>query len=85
MYEILQQERQIQIKLQKIDIEKDLEKYTELTKLTIKLINTFSNLSKKYFISPAERTHLELDNLQLEKAKNENQSIVNKILSKKNE
>lgn len=82
MYEVLQQERKVQAQLLKTDIS-DLETYEALTKLSIKLINTFSHIAAKYYISPSARTHLELDNLQLEKAKNENQSIVQKIINNK--
>ena len=83
MYETLQTERNVQAQLQKVDITKDLKTYTALAKILIKLINTFSSLAQKYYISPSSRTHLELDNLELQKKKIENESIVSKIISNK--
>ena len=72
LYETLQQSREVQKQLKKTDIVKDFELYEKLTKLAIKLSHRFSQLASKYYISPSARTHLQLDNLELE-----NKKIVN--------
>ena len=81
MYELLQRERQVERELESIDISSDIDTFERLTKLQIKLSNAFSSLSVKYYISPTARTHLELDNLELEKAKSETQSITARLLA----
>ncbi|MGI5085275.1 MULTISPECIES: hypothetical protein [Treponema] len=83
LYETLQQVRDVNRQLKKIDMVKDFVMYEKLTKLSLKLSMRFSQLASKYYISPSARTHLELDNLELKNKKLENQSIVQKLINKK--
>lgn len=82
LYFTLQQLRQVQEELQKTAID-DLDKYERLTKLSIKLGNRFSDLAKKYYISPTARTRLQLDNELLKQKQNENGSVIGKLIAKK--
>lgn len=82
MYFTLQQLRAIQKSIQETSIE-DIEKYEKLTKLAVKLGNQFSDLAKKYYISPVSRTRIQLDALALEQKKAETKSAIGKLLSNK--
>ncbi len=82
MYSLLQQERAVKKRLLEVDIKDNLEEWEKLSKLSMRLSHSFSELQKKYYVSPRERTHLLLDNLQLEKAQSE-QSIIKKLAQKK--
>lgn len=82
MYLLLQQLRKVQDRLDKLNIDTDLDEYERLTKLEIKLSNTFSELAKRYFISPTARTKLQLDKLDVEKKQAENQSVISKLINK---
>lgn len=84
LYFQLQQLRQIQKQLLETDLTKDFDQYERLTKLSIKLGNSFSELAKRYYISPTARTRIQLDNLELETKKAENQSVISKLLSRNN-
>ena len=82
---LLQQLREVYRELGKISITDDFEKYEALTKLSIKIGNRFSEISKKYFISPVARTKLALDSETLKKLTDENKerSATSRLLAKK--
>ena len=82
---LLQQLREVYRELGKISITDDFDKYDALTKLSIKIGNRFSELAKKYFISPVARTKLALDSETLKKLSTENKerSATSKLLSRK--
>jgi hypothetical protein len=82
LYLTLQQCRQIREKLSTLDIFNDLNKYAKLSKLLINLSDYFSKVAQRYYISPIARTKLQLEQLNLEKAKHE-ESITGKLLKKK--
>jgi phage terminase small subunit len=83
LYLTLQQLRQVQSKLKDLDPITNMENYSALTKLSIKLGIRFSSLCAKYYISPQARMKLQLDALNVEKVKTENKSIAAKLLSAK--
>ena len=82
---LLQQLREVYRELGKISITDDFDRYDSLTKLSIKIGNRFSELGKKYFISPVARTKLALDSETLKKLSTENKerSATSKLLSRK--
>ena len=82
LYITLQQLRKIQKEINETSIN-DLDKYERLTKLSIKLGNRFSDLAKKYYISPVARTRLQLDNELLKTKQIENSSVIGKLISEK--
>ena len=82
---LLQQLREVYKELSKVSITTEFEKYDSLTKLSIKIGNRFSELAKKYFISPVARTKLALDSETLKKLTTDNKerSATSKLLSRK--
>lgn len=82
LYLTLQQYRQVQKKISELDMILDMEAYTQLTKIALRLSNYFSTIAQKYYISPTSRTKLQIDRLNLEKAKKE-ESLTGKLLKKK--
>lgn len=83
MYLTLQQIKNIDSEIQKTDIT-DLDKYTALTKLRIKLCNLFNQVATQFYITPTARAKLTLDHLEIEKKQNENsQSVIGKLIQTK--
>lgn len=83
MYLTLQQIKNIDSEIQKTDIT-DLDKYTALTKLRIKLCNLFNQVATQFYITPTARAKLTLDHLEIEKKQNENsQSVIGKLIQAK--
>lgn len=84
LYYTLQQLRQVQKELSESDLKNDLDRYEKLTKLSIKLGNRFSELAKRYYISPTARTRIQLDNLELEQKQAENKSVISRLINRGN-
>ncbi|MDR1301548.1 MAG: hypothetical protein LBK43_03645 [Treponema sp.] len=82
LYLTLQQCRQIRERLATLDMLKEPDDYVRFTRILINLSDYFSKVAQKYYISPTARTKLQLDQLNLEKAKQE-ESITKKLLNKK--
>lgn len=83
MYLTLQQIKNIDSEIQKTEIT-DLDKYTALTKLRIKLCNLFNQVATQFYITPTARAKLTLDHLEIEKKQNENsQSVIGKLIQAK--
>lgn len=79
----LQQLRQIQKRLREIDIVSNLDEYDKLSKLQIKLSNTFSSLAAKYYVSPTARAKMKLDYLDIQQ-KEQNLNPAEKLLNRGN-
>ena len=83
MYLFLQQLREVQKQICKADIAKDEKRYNYFLKMEIKLSNAYSNLAVKYFVSPSVRSKMTLDLQSIEKNKNENESVIQKMIREK--
>lgn len=84
LYQTLQNYRAIMYEISIIDTLLDFDKYERLLKMSVKLINTFSTLAKKYYISPEARTKLELDAITLQQKKEEtnSKSAIGRLINK---
>lgn len=83
MYFTLQQIRQINKQLSETDLLADLDNYDKLTKMSIKLGNRFSELAKRYYVSPVARTRIQLDAATLQQKKQELTNPKARLLAKK--
>ena len=83
MYQLLDQFREVSECLKDVDIVEQTVLYQSLTHLRINLQKQFSAIAARYYISPAARTKLTLDVLDIEKKKSENENALEKILSKR--
>jgi hypothetical protein len=83
LYITLQRLREINKKILTLDLIKDLENYTILSSLSLKLSKHFSELAGKYLVSPAARIKLKTDDLNLKKLEAENPSIMEKLIARK--
>lgn len=83
MYFSLQQLRDVERQIRDCDIVSDFDRYDKLTKLSIKLGNRFSDLARKFYITPQARTRLQLDSLELETKTVQSQSIIQKLINAK--
>jgi len=86
MYSALQKARALQVELDKLSkkgIIENIDIYEQLSKLYLKYVARFSQLASQYYISPNSRAKLTLDQLNIEKIKTENPSIMAKLLERK--
>ncbi|MDR3170312.1 MAG: hypothetical protein LBU17_01650 [Treponema sp.] len=82
LYLTLQQCRQIRETLTTLDMLNNPDEYTRLTRLLINLSDYFSKIAQKYYISPASRIKLQLDQLNLQKSQAE-ESLTGKLIKRK--
>lgn len=80
MYETLQEVRDIYKKMQACDKSEDLEVYSQYVSLHTKLSNQYINLSRQFFVTPAVRQKMTLNELEIEQKKNE--TAISKLLKK---
>lgn len=86
MYLILQQIREVNIKIESIKqkgILENLADYETLTRIMLKLVEKYDSFARTYYLTPLSRTRLTIDALNIEKLKSENPSITQKLLNKK--
>lgn len=71
LYLTLQQYRSVQQTLATVDMIADDKVYISLTKTALRLSNYFSRIAWKYYISPEARMRIQIEQLNLTKAKHE--------------
>ena len=87
IYLFAQQIQDLNNELQKQNITtvKGFEKYQHLTYVILKLSARLSDLGKKYYISPSARAKMTLDELDIQKKSNENESVISKLIHRAKE
>jgi hypothetical protein len=83
LYITLQSLRQVSRQLKKTSIISNFDMYERLQKLFIRLSNHFSLIASRYYINPTARMRIQLDALNVQKAKNESMSITEKLIAAK--
>ena len=83
MYLTLQQLKKVRKELEKENVINDLEKYEKLTSLSLRLGKRFSDIAKKYYISPVARVKLKLENETLKQKQLESVSVIQKLIAEK--
>jgi len=83
MYISLQKLREINVKLNMLDMVKDIDTWNKLSSAYIKYSNHFSSLAGKYYISPTARAKMTYDQLNIKKLESEIPSLTERLLKKK--
>lgn len=81
LYVLLQEVRKVAASLEQMEVTNAA--YEKLATLYIRLTDRFDKLASVYYISPAARTKLTSDMIQIQKGKLETESITERMLKRK--
>ena len=82
LYITLQHLKKINDEIKNVKIDDDYKKWSELIRVRLKVSYHFSEISKKYLVSPDQRAKLTIEALTIQKM-DEEQTIMNKLMKRK--